>query len=182
MAVNLFADPLWLNACAQGLALLLAAAGLHKLKAPRAFSAVLQGYRLLPAGLLLPLGVLLALLELLAAAGLLWSPWRTPGALLAAGLLLLYALVMALSLWRATAVADCGCHFGGHRQRVSAALVWRNLLLVAVALNLLQPPLLRDSSWLDAVLGALLLLAGILFYLLANALIANASSARELSL
>jgi hypothetical protein len=175
-------DPIWQWAVSLGLALLLGSAALHKLRRPQVFASVLHGYALLPAWSTLPVGLLLGLLELLAAAGLLSVALRPFAAALAALLLLAYALVLWLSLRRGVQLADCGCHAGARQQGLSGALVGRNLLLSLLALSLWLPPLVRPLGWLDALVGALALLLGVLFYQLANTLLANQSSARELSL
>lgn len=181
MVISLLTDPVWVSASSLGLALLLGAAGLHKLRDRAGFAQVLQHYGLLPGALVKPMTLLLGPLELLCAAGLL-SAWRVPAALLAAALLLLYAGVMALSLLQGRRIADCGCHLGRQSQAVSAPLVWRNLLLTLLALNLLQTPGARETGLFDALLIGALLICGGVFYLLANTLIANQHTARELSL
>lgn len=182
MVIGLLTDPVWVTASSLGLAVLLGAAALHKLRERAGFARVLHGYGLLPETLDKPLALLLAVLELLAAAGLLLPALRATAALLAAALLLLYAGAMALSLMQGRRIDDCGCHLGAQRQDVSLPLVWRNLLLVLLALNLLQAPGSRRLGLYDDLLVGCLLLCGCTFYLLANTLIANHHSARELSL
>lgn len=182
MAMILFNDPICQWAVSLGLAWLLGGAALHKLRRPRVFATVLQGYALLPRWAALPSGLLLGVLELLAALGLLVDALRPLAATLAALLLLLYAVVLALSLHRGVALADCGCHAGSRRQALSGALVVRNLLLAGLALSLWLAPLERSLGWLDALVCVLALLSGAVFYQLANTLLANQSSARELSL
>jgi hypothetical protein len=182
MVINLLTDPVWVTASSLGLALLLGAAALHKLRDRAGFTRVLQNYGLLPGGLEMPLTLLLAALELATATALLLPEWRSPAALVAAALLLLYAGVMALSLLQGRRIADCGCHVSMQPQAVSALQVWRNLLLVLLALNLLQTPGARVLGLFDGLVIGGLLICGCIFYLLANTLIANQHSARELSL
>ena len=182
MVIGLLTDPVWISASSLGLALLLGAAALHKWRDRAGFARVLQSYGLLFRGLDKPLTLLLAVLELATAAALLLPAWRTPAAFMAACLLLLYAAVMALSLLQGRQIADCGCHVGAQPQAVSTPLVWRNLLLVLLALNLLQTPGARVLGLFDGLVIGVLLLCGCVFYLLANTLIANQQTARELSL
>lgn len=182
MVISVLSDPVWVTASSLGLALLLSAAALHKWRDRAAFTQVLRNYGLLPARLEKPLTLLLVVLELSAAVALLLPAWRAPAALVAAALLLLYAVVMALSLLQGRRIADCGCHVGEQRQAVSTPLVWRNLLLALLALNLLQAPGSRVLGLYDGLVIGCLLLCGCTFYLLANTLIANQHSARELSL
>ena len=182
MVIELLRDPVWVSASSLGLALLLVTAGGHKLRDLAAFAETLRHYGLPPGWLLRPLALSLALFELLAAGALLLPAGRPFGALLAALLLVLYAAAMVLSLLQGRRIADCGCQAGAQRQAVSWPLVWRNLLLAVLALNLLQPQGARELGLFDGLVALSLLACGCLFYLLANRLIANHHSARELSL
>ena len=182
MVIELLRDPVWLTACSLGIALLFGAAGWQKLRNQAGFTVILRSYGLVPELLVRPAALLLPWLELATALGLMVPAWQPFAALLAAGLLLAYAAAMALSLLKGQRIADCGCHFGEQRQAVSAALVWRNLLLLGLALNLLQTPLDRTVGVYDALTVGALLVCGCVLYLLANTLIANQQTARELSL
>jgi hypothetical protein len=178
-------DPLVHLASAVALALLLGAAALHKLRDGQGFARVLDGYAsalggLPPASLRPALARLLTGLELLAAAGLLASPWRPWAAAPAVLLLALYAGVLATAVRHGAAIADCGCHFGARRQAPSPALVVRNLLLLVPALNLLAPMSGRPLLWFDVVTLGFVLASGAVFYPLANLLISNRASLREL--
>lgn len=182
MVMELLRDPVGLTAVSLGLALLFGAAGWHKLRNRAGFSAILQSYALLPERLVRPAALLVPWLELAAAAGLLISSGYPLAAVPGAALLLAYAATMALSLLKGRRIADCGCHFGAQHQAVSAALVWRNLLLSGLALSLLQEPRSRELGVYDGLVIAAVLLCGCVLYLLANSLIANQQTARELSL
>lgn len=175
-------DPLIHLFSALGLALLLGLGGQGKLRDRQGFALVLEGYgqalgQWLPAALRGVLLLLLPALELLAAVGLLCSPWLGWSAIPAALLLGGYALVLAASLGR---VEDCGCHLGARRQPPAAALVWRNLLLVLMAFNLLLPMTDRPLQWLDALTLGLALMAGVAIYQLAHVLISNHALLKEL--
>lgn len=175
-------DPLVHLASAGALALLLGASALHKLRNRQGFAQVLVRYGELLGGRL-PITVLtglLPLLELLAAFGVLASFLWPAAAWSAALLLALYAAVLALGARRGKAIEDCGCHFGGKPQPPSAALAWRNLLLVVMALNLLAPVVARPLGWLDALVLGFAIGCGVALYLLANLLISNSVSLREL--
>ncbi|WP_220814371.1 MauE/DoxX family redox-associated membrane protein [Pseudomonas paralcaligenes] len=178
-------DPLVHLTSAMAMALLLGASALHKLRDLDGFAQILQRYGqslagLLPGWLQNLLVCLLPALELLAAAGLLASYWLAWAAAPAALLLAVYAGVLALSVWRGLAIDDCGCHFGGKRQPPSMALVWRNLLLVLLVVNLLAPMTGRVLVWFDALTLGFSLMSGVVLYLLANLLISNRVSLREL--
>lgn len=182
-------DPLVHLASAGSLALLLGVAGVQKLRNRLAFAQVLQSYGqslpgLLPAWsaawLRAGLTYLLPVMELLAAVGVLASLWVPVSAAAAAVLLAMYAAVLAISVRLGNALEDCGCHFGGKPQPPSRALVWRNLLLVVLTLNLLMPMAVRPLVWFDALTMGLLLISVVVIYVLANQLISNHASLRAL--
>lgn len=172
-------DPLVHLASAGLLAWLLAAGGAQKLRNRPAFVEVLRRYGQAPRPRAV-LSWLLPVMELLSAAGLLASGWLPWLAAPAAALLTLYALVLAHSVWRGKAIEDCGCHFGGKPQPPSPALVWRNLLLVGLTLNLLWPVAVRPLSWFDALTLAFLLIGAVVLYGLSHLLISNHAASRSL--
>ena len=181
MVIGLLGEPVWLTAIRVGMALLLGIAGWHKLRDRHGFMVVLQSYEVLVPGLVRPVALLLPLLEIGIAGGLLAV--RQPFVVwLAATLLLTYALAMALSLLQGRRIADCGCQAGARRQAVSWPLVWRNLMLMLLTLNLLLPSSGRILVFFDWLVIGCVVLSASAFYLLANTLIANQHSARELSL
>src|SRR5262245_21207677 len=112
------------------LALLFATAAWHKLRAPRAFTATLAEYRLLPPALAPGAAVLVVVVELAIVVGLLAV--RRTGLAAAAVLLLVYAAAVAVNLLRGRDHIDCGCGPAA-RQPISGWLVGRNLVLAAVA-------------------------------------------------
>lgn len=181
VSVELLHDPLVHVASAGGLGLLLGAAALHKLRSPEAFAQVLQRYaQVLGPWCAAPRWPhLLALLEVLAAAGLLLSSRWPLAALPAALLLALYAGVLALGARHGAVIEDCGCHFGGRPQPPARALVWRNLLLAALAANLLVPMSARTLTWLDAFTLVVVFIGAAASYQLANLLISNRVSLRQ---
>ncbi len=67
------------------------------------------------------------------------------------GILLLYAAAMAGNLLRGNTLLDCGCNWGSLRQTVGYPLVYRNLLLAALALVLALPSAPRSLGGLDLV-------------------------------
>lgn len=178
-------DPVVHVVSAGALALLMGTAALHKLRDVPAFSQVLVGYGtvlgpILPRRLQGALAYLVPALELLAALGLLLCAWMPWAALPTALLLALYAVLLTASFASGRAIEDCGCHFGGRRQAPSPLLVWRNLLLLAPALNLLFPMSSRALLWFDALTLGVVLLGSVALYLLAHALISNRVSLQEL--
>lgn len=143
-------DPLLVWLAAAALAVLFAHAALAKLADLALAEQHLAAYGV-PPPLLAVLARGLALLEAATAVALL-SPWRTGGAALAAGLLLVYGAAMAWHRARGHAL-DCGC--GGEPLALSWALVLRNLLLAGLALVAARPLAARAL-----VLGDFFVIAG----------------------
>jgi uncharacterized membrane protein YphA (DoxX/SURF4 family) len=115
------------------LGVIFVAAAVAKLRAPDRFEGVVRNYRLVPDRLVRPVVYGLPLVELGAAAGLLAAPaTRPPAAAVLVLLLLAFAAAMAVNLRRGRHDIDCGCHLGLLKQRISWALVARNLLLAGL--------------------------------------------------
>ena len=117
------------QALVAGLALfamgLFASAAWHKIHNFAEFKGFTAAYRLLPPPLVGAASRSVVFLEVAAVVALLFG---IPGfELLAAGLLTLYAVAMAINLFRGRSDIDCGC--GGAAMPLSTALVIRNLLL-----------------------------------------------------
>jgi len=161
------------------LAVLFATALWHKARAPREFFAALGNYRVLPAALVPVVAGAVMLAEAAVLAGLLATPLPVaPFALLAALLLLAYAMGMAVNLGRGRNTIDCGCHGFSGRQQIAGWMVLRNLGMATLAVVLArigqggEPlPLPAAADWVT-VAGATAmgcLLYAVLHYLLANA-------------
>ncbi len=142
-------DPLLVVTAAGFTALLLARAALHKAGDFLAFTGTLADYRLLPEWALSPATMLLIVLEGAIAAGLMWSATRPMAGLAAAGLLAFYAAMMAIPLSQGRTEISCGC--GGPTDHLSASLLGRNGVLVAIALVAAAPLNERVLTWLDIV-------------------------------
>jgi len=141
-------DPVLIATLRAGLALLLAAAALHKLRDRASFAVVLAEYRVLP-GALLHSGVwLVPACEAAIAVALLAPGPLGPAA--AAALLALYGGAISANLARGRRQLDCGCLGPSLRQPISGALVARNALLATGALACLLPAAPRALVWLDA--------------------------------
>lgn len=160
------------------LALVFARSAAHKLTEFSFFSATLGEYRLLPKSFLKPAAIALTLAEVLAIGLLIVPDTRTVGAMLAAGLLSLYALAMTVNLRRGRERIDCGC--GGPGQMISWSLVARNSALTALAAFVS----LNTGSFDAIPAGTLVVFAGVLlcWLLLAifDQIIGNRSHARAM--
>jgi Methylamine utilisation protein MauE len=162
--MRLLHDPAALWAARLALAAVFALAAITKLRALDEFVGVVHNYRVLPEILVRPVAYGLPPLEAAIALGLLIAPARTPAAIGAAALLVVFSLAMAVNLVRGRVEIDCGCFASALKQRIGWSLVARNLVLIGLALLVLRPPLpARTLTWLDlvtvgtAALGALLL-------------------------
>lgn len=147
-------DPLFAVVLRGALALLFGAAALHKLRAPRVFTATLEDYALLPAALVSAAAAGLAALEAGLALALLVPGAERVAALGGAGLLVLYSGAIAINLWRGRRAIDCGCLGPAGRQPLSGGLLWRNALLAGACLALAAPVAERPLVWLDALAAA----------------------------
>jgi uncharacterized membrane protein YphA (DoxX/SURF4 family) len=151
-------DPALALTAALVLAGIFAAAGLTKLRAPEAFAAVIENYRVLPNGLVPVTARALPVIELAAAIGLAFPATRSPASGVIALLLIAFALAMAINLGRGRRDIDCGCFIGLLRQKLSWPLVARNILLamiaVALAVGTVSARGLGALDGLTAVAGA----------------------------
>jgi hypothetical protein len=160
------------------LALVFARSAAHKLAEFSFFSATLGEYRMLPKALVGPAAIALTAAEALAIALLIIPDSRAVGAMLAAGLLSLYAMAMSINLRRGRYRIDCGC--GGPGQMISWSLVVRNSVLTVLAAFVS----LNTGSFDTIPAGTLVVFAGVLlcWLLLAifDQIIGNRSHARAM--
>lgn len=157
-------DPVVAWALRAGLALLLAASALAKLRDPGAFAAAVGGYRLLPLSLARPAAAGIVAAEAVLAVAL-WVPaLHVAAAAGVAGLLALYTLAIAWNLLRGRRDIDCGCGGPLGRRRISEALVARNAVLIGAALATTLPVLPRSLGWLDAWTVLAAVASGALLY------------------
>ncbi len=135
-----------------GLALLFAAAALHKLRDLTRFRAIVVAYEVLPSTLVSAAAPLVAACEAALAVGLLFpaDTSRTVWALAAAAMFALYAVAIAVNLYRGRRDIDCGCGFGTASEKIGPALLVRNAFLVTVALWASAPRAARSLVALDA--------------------------------
>ena len=167
------ADPLLHVAGALVLFSVFAGAAWHKWRAAGEFQATLAEYRLLP-----PFAVTIAarcipVLEAAAAAALLLPAVSRSAAVLAGVLLAAYTLAIGINLARGRRHIDCGCGWPGQQQTLSAWLLLRNGVLLVLAWICSLPVQARPLSWADWSIAVPAALAGGLFYLAANQLLAN---------
>ncbi len=166
-------DPLFANVLSLALCALFSLGVVHKLSDFTRFNGTLKAYRLVPEALVSVAAGMIILVEIIAATLLLLGPVQG-AALLAMGLLTVYAAAIGVNLLRGRTQIDCGCHFGQGSGQISAALVARNGLLCAFAAVLLVPVSARSWTWLDSTACLFGLLAALGLYLTSETLIRNA--------
>ncbi len=186
--INPLVDPFVVYPSRFGVGILLCGAAAHKLRDLSRFEAVLGGYQIFPVWLIPLLVRLVPVLELLTGVALFFSMSAEFAALVSATLFLGYGVLLFFSLRRGTLVADCGCSFGGAKNQpvnvpvtqLSSALIWRNLVLSLISMNLEQAMTQRDLGLFDVTAIFLFTLIGAAFYTLANTLISTQQSTRNL--
>jgi hypothetical protein len=112
------------------LAVLFAAAAVHKLRDRRRFDGIVLDYRLLPPRAAVRVAAALPWTELALAAALIAAPRAGLGA--AVILIGTYIVAMGVNLARGRRLVDCGC--GARPQRLSGWRVAGNLVLAGAAL------------------------------------------------
>jgi hypothetical protein len=78
-----------------------------------------------------------------------WPAARRLGGCAAAAQLILFAAAIAINLRRGRSSIDCGCFSSRLRQRISAWMVARNLVLALLALSSALPERPRELTALD---------------------------------
>ncbi|GGF79792.1 hypothetical protein GCM10011402_35500 [Paracoccus acridae] len=146
------------------LAVMFTAAAVSKLTGLEEFYGVVRNFRVLPDALSRAVAMVLPVVELAVAAGLLITPLAAPAALSAAGLLVVFGLAIAINVLRGRTQIDCGCFRNGMKQRISWAMVGRNVVLTAMALSAAALlPLARPAGAMDLAAG---MMAGTVLFLL----------------
>jgi len=166
-------DPAIHYAARFGLALLFAAAALHKWRTRKDFAATVAAYELLPAVFVRPFAGLLPFVEFAIAGGLVVGIAKPLPAIAAAALLGLYALAIGYNLLRDRADIDCGCLSSAARTPLSTALLWRNAALIVIAIVSAMPPSSRILTPMDVVAVAGSVITAAMFFLAADVAGAN---------
>ncbi len=154
------------------MACVLAEAARHALRNRLEFLGIVQAYRFGPAGLAPVAAVGLPALEIVAA-GMLVLPAAAPfGLALATALLCLFGAAIGVNLARGRTDIDCGC--GSSAQKISGALLMRNLVLVAGLLAAAAAPVALPVDAAATVgIGGLAVFLTFLYFA-ANQMLANA--------
>lgn len=148
-------------AASVAVALLLAIAGIDKLRHRDLLPGVIANYRLLPDALVAPAALLLPLAELLIAVGLVAgiAPLAPAAAIV---LLLVFAGAMAINIGRGRRHIDCGCGHAGLKEQLGWGKVLRNLALAAA----LVPAMFTSRAGLGLADLAVAAAAGVMAWLM----------------
>ena len=166
-------DPIFIIASALAIAVLLASAATHKLRAPARFAKQLADYQLLPEALVRPSARVIPVVELAIAFSLLVPVSRSWAALTAASLIALYAAAIGINLWRGRRDIDCGCAGPDQVQPLRPVLLLRNSVLLGLALLASVAPIVRDLNVFDGFVTLFASAVALLIYAAADGLLAN---------
>lgn len=133
-----------------------------KLRHRQEFVGVVANYRLVPVSATGLIAWMLIGAELFVCAGLILPGWQWPAVVSALGLLALFILAIGINLARGRSEIDCGCFQSALRQRLSPALIVRNLALMLLLVPVLAPT--DRGSALQLVDGIAAGLVGFVLY------------------
>ena len=179
-------DPVVMIALSLMLSFVVVDAGLHKLRNPLHYAAVIDDYRVLPRGSGSVAVWIAGAVEMGAGIAILLPSLNRAGLALTGLLLMVYFAVMAqagvfvniglmaLNLLRGRREIYCGCGARERAQGLSAGLLVRNAALALAALmSSVAQPLARGIGWFDWLVAIAAALAAILIYLSASLLLSN---------
>ena len=146
-------DPLISLTIAVAIAVLCGASAVHQLLRWGEWPGIVGNYDLTPESMTPVIAAAIPLLEAQCAIALLWPRTRAMGAMGAAGLLTLFAFAIWFNIHRGRSHIDCGCFGARLRTGLSRGMVWRNVLLSALALSLLLPVTARALSLLEVAVS-----------------------------
>lgn len=130
--MSLADDPVLGLTCRLLAALIFGSAALGKVREFAQFAAVLRDYQILPALCVVPAAVVVIATEAFITLAIWFPPLRAIAVGASVVLLAVYALAIALNLWRGRREIDCGCSFGGTGEPISWVLPLRNGLLASI--------------------------------------------------
>jgi len=184
-------DPLLLRIISLGFALLFLIAAVHKFSNREIFLANFEAYEIVPknlsgliAGIIPPLELLLGLGWL--AAGL-FAIRLEAVTLISIGLLASYVVAIGVNLKRGRSYIDCGCSFSNSNtsraenvsQQISSGLLYRNLLLIVMAIVCTIPSSARSLQLIDIFGLVFSVVSLILLYGTFNQLLNNENTIRS---
>jgi uncharacterized membrane protein YphA (DoxX/SURF4 family) len=146
--------------------------GITKLRDTRRFTDIVRAYQLLPAPVTPLVGRLLPWVELLAGAALIAGVGLPVSSLIAAALLVAFAVAVGINILRGRHELACGCFGLDARRRLSWTMVLRNLGLAALVAGSAASPMSGASTALslgDGLLTRLIAGGALIIVLLVSA-------------
>jgi hypothetical protein len=167
-------DPVIAATLRTAFALLFVGAALHKIRDAAGFRAAVAAYELLPRRAVGPAALAVMALEAAIGAALLVPALASVATLAGMGLLVVYAIAIAINLWRGRLDLRCGCGGLGGERPIAPALVVRNVVLVLLLGLGLLPETARSLEWIDVATIAFAVATAALLHLATDVAIANA--------
>ncbi len=148
------------------LALFFAGSGFHKFTHRSDFKTALAGYNIVSGVPLKFIAFIMPIIEILTAVLVLIPELRVLGGGFAVILFSFYGLMIVIALMRGQAGVDCGCSWGNSERStpLTAALVYRNIILSLIAGITLIEAQAREIFWLDWITAVMTAVAAILIY------------------
>lgn len=170
-----------LRALALAIGLVLIAGAFDKLRDWQAFRAAVANYRVVPSLLVGAAALALPLAEVIAGVALLVDALRIAGAWLGVAVIGIATVGVAVNVLRGRTHIDCGCGGVEGRQRLSWALVTRNVVLVALLALGAQVPAPIVTGLAGNATLAIAALAFFALFAAASQLVANRPLLTELA-
>ena len=145
----LLTDPALITSASLFIAWIFVSASWHKLKSIAQMVSIVNNYRVMPFTVSGSFVIAVAGVEMIVALLLVVPGSRQLGALLSAILLFIYAAAIGINLVRGRVDFNCGCSGQSARKNIDSSLVWRNTVLIAVALYSVLPPTERALGLVD---------------------------------
>jgi len=157
-------DVILAHAAGLMLAWIIGTAGLHKLRYPIHYTALIDAYQLLPREAARPAGILLGAAELTAALLIGTAPCLPAGPLAAVGLLCLYCGAIGINLLRGRRDIDCGCSGPLRYRPIAPWMLLRNTVLMLLCAWLVLRTARCATGWGEWIAAAAIAALGVLLY------------------
>lgn len=171
-------DPIFVQLSAGFVAFVWISSALPKLSSLSRHRLTVEGYGLLPSGLVPVFSFVQPALELSLGLAVLLPAARVPAAWSSLGLLSVYSLAIGINLARGRRDIDCGCSGPAARQELTEGLVLRNIALIAICAVAALPVASRNWGWIDFATLSFGIVGMVMAYTAANYILAQAPVSR----
>jgi len=159
-----YIDSILVRAVGLVLAWIMGTAGLHKLRHPRHYAALIGAYRLLPQQVAFPATLLLGMAEVASAVLIGSVPCLIAGPVAVIGLLCLYCGAIGINLMRGRGDIDCGCSGPLRARPIAPWMLLRNAVLILLAAWLGFRGAGCAAGWGEWLAAAAIAAIGVLLY------------------